>query len=304
MFITDLDGTLLNSNEDISRENIMAIKRLADMGIPFTVFTGREYHTAMPYIDKLKINAPVVFHNGALILDGDGSVIRKNMIESEKSVAIIEEAYRNLVNVVVYSDFLELPDMSTENDPDHLTPYTPYLMSQKKRISFVDNMIETIKRREGVAHIALTGYETNLKNVFDFVQKNYGDSVSSSYSSLMDDWGFHSYYWDRYYGKAKLEEEFGSELDRWGLMYLSGPDVSKGAALDTVLERYSIKPEETAFIGDHYNDIPLMKKVGLPIAVSNASDEVKKHCRLVVGSNNEHGVAQAINKVFFDNDEV
>ena len=290
---------MLDSNEEISGENIEAIQRLVKKNVPFTVFTGRDYHSAWPYTETLGINVPVVLHNGALIMTRDGSVIRKNLVEREVAISIIEMAQSSSLNVVVYSDFLELPDMFTETDLEHLTPYTPYLASQKNRLSPVADILGMAATRNGVAQHALTGHVDMLKVVLDSIVREYGNEVSYSYSRLIDDWGFHSYYWERFPRKKLLEERYESELSQWGLMYLSGANVSKGAALEAVLEMYSMKPEEAVFIGDHFNDIPLMDLVGLPIAVANASDEVKLHCKMVVGSNNEHGVAQAINRVFF-----
>ena len=69
MFITDLDGTLLDDRKNISEENIIALKKLTDHQVFITVFTGRNYLSAKRFIDALGIDIPVVFQNGAFIMN-------------------------------------------------------------------------------------------------------------------------------------------------------------------------------------------------------------------------------------------
>ena len=90
------------------------------------------------------------------------------------------------------------------------------------------------------------------------------------------------------------------DCESWGLLSLFGPGISKGKALDSFVEYHSVSPSEVIFIGDHLADIPLMRRVGMPVAVANAMDVVKEESKYVTSSNSEDGVARAIAVFFAD----
>lgn len=74
-------------------------------------------------------------------------------------------------------------------------------------------------------------------------------------------------------------------------------DADKGTALKELARILSIKPEEVAAVGDNYNDLPMFRVCGLPIAMGNAPDEVKAQARLVVPGVDDDGLAEAIDQV-------
>jgi len=67
----DLDGTLLNSRGEISTQNIEAIQQAERQGVLVTIATGRRFRDALPVAEQLKLNAPVICHNGALLKYAD-----------------------------------------------------------------------------------------------------------------------------------------------------------------------------------------------------------------------------------------
>ena len=73
--------------------------------------------------------------------------------------------------------------------------------------------------------------------------------------------------------------------------------VDKGRALRLLGEEWGISPEETAAIGDSDNDLAMLRAVGCPVAMGNASDGVKAVCALVTESNDEDGAAKAIDRL-------
>ena len=105
-------------------------------------------------------------------------------------------------------------------------------------------------------------------------------------------------YWSQMEDTA-VRLEIASKVDSWGLLSLFNASVSKGLSLDDFLNYHGLASEQVAFIGDHYADIPLLKRVGLSVAVENALPEVKAVCDYVTQSNNDDGVALAIEEIFF-----
>ena len=74
--------------------------------------------------------------------------------------------------------------------------------------------------------------------------------------------------------------------------------------IDKILDNKNLDFQEIAAIGDGHNDIPLLQSAGLAIAVDNANSEVKKHVKMVVAKNTEHGVAEAISAINTINEQV
>jgi Cof subfamily protein (haloacid dehalogenase superfamily) len=75
--------------------------------------------------------------------------------------------------------------------------------------------------------------------------------------------------------------------------------VSKSSAIDRYAREIGIKPSEIICFGDNYNDIDMIRYAGLGIAPENAADAIKEAADYVTCSNNEDGVAKAIEKFVF-----
>src|SRR5690625_865409 len=85
LIATDLDGTLLDNEGKVSKENAEAIKRARELGIKFVVATGRSYDAARFPLQEVNINCPIISLNGALTYKTDQTII--NQIEMDKEVA-------------------------------------------------------------------------------------------------------------------------------------------------------------------------------------------------------------------------
>jgi len=274
MFITDLDGTLLDDRKNISEENIIALKKLTDHQVFITVFTGRNYLSAKRFIDALGIDIPVVFQNGAFIMNPKSKeVLYQSMLPGPEARSITEIALTSGLEVVAYKGFLDLPDMMVERTDWLGFPYESYIRNNSHRIQIVDSLLETIPSFSELSQLAVIGPEGELRELEMRVRALYPETVSPILSDVQNGSGFLEFF---------------------------GPQVSKGIALEKVLARFHIEPGHTVFIGDNYNDLELMEKVGFPVAVENSPEPIKKRCRLVVTGNNESGVADAVNRIFFN----
>ncbi|MBD7910875.1 HAD family hydrolase [Clostridium cibarium] len=106
LLVSDMDGTLLNSKKQISKENKEAIKYFVERGGKFTVATGRMLSSVEEFIDELSIDMPAILHNGAKIYDyREEKVISEHSIESYRKEAIkrIYEDYPH-IGIEVFSD--------------------------------------------------------------------------------------------------------------------------------------------------------------------------------------------------------
>ena len=107
MLVSDLDGTLLDSKQQISTENLEAIQTLKNNGGSFTIASGRMVQAAMPYIEQLKIDIPVILYNGAVIYDPvERKIMMKKSLTEPKQVMRMIKPYTALgeVGILFYHD--------------------------------------------------------------------------------------------------------------------------------------------------------------------------------------------------------
>ena len=72
---SDMDGTLLNSQHDITEENVKAILKSKELGIHFIIATGRMYDSVKPFMDKYGIKCEYILMNGAEFRDENGEIV-------------------------------------------------------------------------------------------------------------------------------------------------------------------------------------------------------------------------------------
>jgi len=278
LFITDLDGTLLDDEKNISHVNLEAIKRIRKNDVAFSIFTGRNFYSAYQYMKILNVEGLVALQNGALIIEMPSrKVINEICLQAEIAVDIYQFAKKNPFTIICfmsYQDYIKNPakDMIVEKNNCNCMTFDEYLQHNHERITTLDSLENYLIMNNKIGQLAIVGKKTQLSELLSVVSQKYQSQISHVLSPIEDHCGFLEFF---------------------------GPKVSKGDALDYLLKHHGTTAAKTVFIGDNYNDLPLMKKVGLPIATENAPREIKDHCKMVVSSNNNHAVKDAIKKIFF-----
>lgn len=266
LVITDLDGTLLNDEKHISEENIKALKEAMENGIHVSVATGRNFYSAKRYIEELGLDVPVIFQNGAFIYQWmEDKILYRSDLKTHIVEKVIEKARKYGIFYILYIDFFAEKDIYI--DKDYKGEFSSYLKQNSWRINFVDDVIKHVKNKETVAEIALVGDEETIKNVIKESLVHFENDTSVIKNN-----------------KIKLETFYE----------IFGPNSSKEESFEYLLEHFNVKPEETMYLGDSYNDVGMFKKVGFPVAVMNAHDDVKTYAKFITKSNNEDGVAYAV----------
>ena len=267
LLVVDLDGTLLDNKKHIKDVDKRAIMKAMERGVKVSIFTGRNYYSAKKYLEELGLDVPVVFQNGALIMDFKSrKVLRMVALDGNLAREAVVRSRNYGVFYIVYKDFLSDKDMLL--DSDYNGPYSYYLENNSWRILKVEDVLEYVEGE--VAEVALIGEEKLIKKVTSFVNSSDASVIKST--SLSG----HSFY------------------------EIFGPDVSKAKALEFLLSTFGVDRSEVMFIGDGYNDLEIMEVVGIGVAMGNAPDDVKERASFVTLSNEEGGVAHAINRFILE----
>lgn len=198
---------------------------------------------------------------------------------------------------------------------DTRTNTLPYLKAADKEAAYA--LLEYCRERD-LDHIAATArgcwYCKNSRRIGRFEQ--YNKIAASDGLSLIPLYEFGSGYRDALESDIYkiLVSELDSEEQRItadyiqslgvlsstssepGLIDVSAKGVDKGEGLRNLLRLLGLEKRQAFAFGDYWNDIPMLEEAGLPVVVGNAEEEVKKHALAVTASNDEDGVALALNQ--------
>ncbi len=261
--MVDIDGTLLNKDGAISDEDRDALARVCQCGIKVALSTGRVVNACVGVIARLSLDGCHIFFDGALVSDlGTGEEVYVRPISKELVRQIIEFSHRNGVPVDLYSAshyFVEREFWGSDIRRDFYK--TPPTVADYSRVW----------REERIIKATLTVRSPEEKAGADAFYRHFRDVLAFSWTGT----------------PAYPEVDFINVL---------APDVSKGEALEALVRHLGISLPEVAAIGDGANDISLLSRAGLAIAMANASDELKAVADHVTLDVDHSGVAVAIKK--------
>lgn len=272
MVVCDLDGTLLDSNKQISEANLRAIKKAREKGVFTTICSGRIHQMLYAYSRTLDIQGPLVAANGAVILD-----TRKG-----------EALYRNMISP---EDALSLLRFCEQNEMDYAV-----LASQG---SFFSRGSVRVRRFEQYNRIAAgQGLPTIPLSFFD---GGHSDALRDEIHKIL--------IYEVREGQQKAAAEFVGQIPglAWTsseerLLDVSAAGVSKGDGVRRLAGIMGLQEREICVFGDYCNDISMMETAGLSIAMGNAHGDVKKAALAVTATNDEDGVALGIEKYILQTD--
>ncbi len=263
----DLDGTLLDSEKHISKENLKALEEAEKRGISITLFTGRSFIASKEYFDVISSDIPGVFQNGAFIATlKSHKVVKKTTLSRKCAKQIIDLSKKEKLFPVAFTNFLEDPDMIYDLDLPEKSNYTSYFARNAYRMIRVNDMATCIG--EEISEVSVVGDFEKIKRVQKYLDPSEHTFILSTL--------------------------FNSNNEAFVEFF--GPGCGKEKALNFLLNRLKISKKESAFIGDNYNDLEVLKAVENPIVMGNdeTPDEIKKIGKFVTSSNNDNGVAKAI----------
>lgn len=276
----DLDGTLLNSKSEISKENIEAIKTAQSCGIEIVISTGRAQFDVQTIFEKTGINTWVIGANGATIHDPDSKLYHSQPIEPSVAYSILDSLEKDGYYYEVFSNNCIF---TPQNGRQLLEIEIDRMVSANPDIS-TDHLKEAL-----VKQFSQTGF-TFINNYKEIEQTGI-DIYNILAFSFFDE---------------KLEAGWNKYRDLEGVTIVSSAhhnfelehrDASKGIALSKLAAKLHIPLSQTVAIGDSMNDVSMLTIAGKGIAMGNARKEVKDICDEITLTNDEHGVAEVIHVV-------
>ena len=263
----DMDGYILSSsNKEISERSLKDIKVASEKGVKIVVCTGRVFTSANFYSELIGIKAPVIASNGAYIREKDrDEVIYKGLLGIDNCKKVLS----------VCRKYGLYPHYNTSN-----TIFTEKIIYSSKYYSELNKTLPEINRLK----IELID---DWENTFE-IHKN---EILKCIAQDTDDEKIQM-------AKSELQEIESVEVvssvsNNFEVM---NKGVSKGKAVEILAEYYGITKDEVMCIGDNENDISMIKFAGIGVAMGNGSASIKEIANFVTDTNDNEGVAKAIEK--------
>jgi Cof subfamily protein (haloacid dehalogenase superfamily) len=262
MVVVDIDGTLVDKHGSITPEDKNAITRLINSNVIVALCTGRIVSTTMPIIEELGLKTFDIFYDGALIYNPRtmATIYAKPLDQSVVREAI-DFSRQNNIYLELYSSekfFSERPNWSDE-------VHRQFFHVEPTFVNFDDiSNKESVLKAEVIVHNDEEAVKAKL------FKDNFGDRLRCSIAR----------------SPAYPDIDF---------INIVNPQVSKGVALNKLMEFYGYRASEVIAIGDGLNDIPLLQAAGVAVAMGNAFPEVKQVSDYITLDIEQHGVAAAIN---------
>ena len=287
LIASDMDGTLLNSDHKIPKENIELIKFAQKNGIQFVVATGRAYYEALPALNNENIKCDVISFNGGIIYDKNGNIINitpmklKDLYYTIEILKSLEISYQLYTKNTIYTNSIETDitayiDLIRANGEE---PNEQHLRQEARNrlalghITEVDN-IELYLNQENNPAIKVIGISNDLeklKHATELLSGNDNISVTSS-------------------GANNVE--------------IMDKKATKGEALKIVADIHDINLRNAIAIGDNLNDQAMLDIVEYSIAMKNGNKKLKKTAKFITEkTNSEGGVADSVMKLLKEKNE-
>jgi len=266
----DIDGTLLNSQFRIAQADLEALRRAHTSGIEVMLVTGRRHTFALPMAEQLGFDLWLISSNGAVTRSLRGETFHRDLLPlgTCRDLCVTMRDFRG--NMVITFDKDTKGALVLERMDDLTTSIQRWL---EKNIQYIDFVVPI---------------EDAL--VADPLQAMFCGTIDRMREALAQletsDLMQHA---------TILRTEY--PLRDLTIVDVLNRDCSKGHAVARWAAHRGIAREQVMAIGDNYNDIEMLAFAGLPFIMENASDELKSRGWPITLSNDECGVAAAVDRV-------
>ena len=259
----DMDGTLLRKDHTVSNITRQTIQRLIKQGILIVPISARPLHGMLPITKTIFADDnPIVSLNGGYIFQHN-TVTYQAHISIPETATVHTELEKEPVSAMYYSqmEWFAQEDTDAVKKEQKITP-VPIIIQP-----FNDTVTLWGKQQTGPNKILIAGDPRVILSLEQKLLSNHGKELNIYKSQ------------PRYLEVMNLE-------------------ASKQKAIQFLIAQYNMQPDEIIAIGDNYNDKGMIEYAGKGVAMGNAPDQIKEVANYITDTNNNDGVAKALDYFF------
>jgi len=272
LFAVDVDGTLITDNGEITAKVYDALEKAYAAGWETIIATGRTYYAARRIVESLPFIKYAILSNGACIVNlRESSIMHQKTIPAGVAGDVVKLIRRNGAVPVLYSKDIYNQQIYYDTTEGACDFFVWYVNNDKRsaRVSdimaFVEHtqQIGTIAARESILNIRAEMFPISaVPMTLPFESPHFG----------------------------------GKNHDFWFLQVVP-EGISKNAAIRKMAQWLEIPSGRIVAAGDNYNDADMIEGADVGVAMGNAPEEIKCLAKVVVGTNNDSGLAEVVEKV-------
>lgn len=256
----DLDGTLVNNGGNVSDENKEAIQKAKDQGVKVVLCTGRPLLGMVDVLEECNLleegDYGITYNGGLIQKTKTGETMNQVTFENSE----VQEIYKMVTDLNMPLNLIDLDHIYEPPYPEgHESKY--HLLM--KALPFKPIDMNHLPSELAVNKMVMCRPKAELDEAIRKIPKSFF-------------------------------ERFSIIKSRPVLLEFMPKDVDKGTGLAMLEDVLDIKQEEMMAIGDMENDMAMIKYAGLGVAMENGDEKVKEHSQFITKSNDDHGVAHAI----------
>lgn len=269
LYISDLDGTLLNKNAELTDFTVKTLNKVIEKGLNFSIATARTQATVVQMMKNVNLNVPIILMNGVAIYDiSQSKYINIERISIEGKKVLFDTIKKHIKSGFVYSI-----------DNDELSTYYENSDSPNAKKFILER-----EQKYGKKFIKVDSFSDCIdKNIVYFSIENKKEKLETAYNILSN--------------CSHLSVEFYRDIyntDHWYLEVCSVNASKKNAV--TKLKKICNFDYVISF-GDNINDLPMFEVSDESYAVFNAKDDVKQKATAVIEKNTDDAVAKFLDKI-------
>jgi Cof subfamily protein (haloacid dehalogenase superfamily) len=263
MVAIDLDGTLLNSDKEITQTTATILRAAREQaGVKIVLATARPPRSVMPFYNLLDLDTPMINYNGALVIDPTCQhVLMHRPIPAKVSRGIIQLARRTYPEVLVSAEVMDHwftdrfdPAYNTETGrlfpPDTVAPVESWTDQSMTKLLFL-------------------GAPARLPEVAEAIHREFPHQVT-----------------------IVQTEDY--------MLQVMHATVSKAQALRVVAAEMHVRRNQVMAIGDNANDVGMLQWAGVAVAMANAAPQALAVADHIADHHDADGAAHAIRQIILE----
>ena len=267
LIISDFDGTLLRSDDQIANETKKAIDEYVHCGGRFCICTGRMLGSIIPKAKALGLSGLVASFQGAVVADiQTGKVLLDGGMSAQDGAEICRFCEEMGWHTHVYAldvFYSNMQDKALE-DYERITGIKGCVVNDEPLWKFIEEKGEKVRK------ILLLVSPKDKQQIYQILHEKFGENYYVTYSAAF-------------------------------LVEISPKQYSKATAVQFMADHYGIDVENVIAVGDSLNDMPMIERAGAGVAMKNADDALKAVADVVLNySNDENGIGHVISDVAYE----
>lgn len=261
LIFSDLDGTLLNSQQQITPRTQQAILAAIAAGSKFIPVSARMPSAITPLLQQMKLVTPLIAYNGALICNAHRESIKSMELPvktAQKICADVENKFSQLVWNVYGED-----SWAAASTDHYWVPHEEQIVGLKAQRLATTSAIANFKL---VHKVLLMGAPEAIKQAEPLISQRYPAlSIACSSPNLIE---------------------------------ITAGGVEKKQAVSWLMNYYQVEPNAAIAFGDNYNDLGMLAAVGTGYAMGNAPSQIKTQIQHITADNDHDGIAAVLQQWF------